>query len=194
MAVGGYRGYRRAARHGRVLALIAALVVSAALLLVVSALPERHGGQPGAGGAGAGQSAATGPPMTYEADAPANTLFGSAVARTYPGASDGVIVQTLGNWGTGVGEGALRVNDVMVPGTGMYALTFYYVLPTNEPTRSVIITASGFGSVSVTVAGNTTCCSSQIVHVVLDKGINSITFSNPKGHAPAIDKIVISPL
>jgi hypothetical protein len=189
----GYRGYRRVARHRRVLALIAALVVSAALLLVVSALPERRNGEPGAGGGGARQSAATGPPVTYEADAPANTLFGSAVARTYPGASDGVIVQTLGNWGTGVGEGALRINDVMVPGAGMYALTFYYVLPNNEPTRSVI-TASGFGSVSVTVAGNATCCSSQIVHVVLDKGVNSITFSNPNGHAPAIDKIVINPL
>jgi hypothetical protein len=98
------------------------------------------------------------------------------------------------HWFYCAGEGALRVNNVNVPRTGMYALTFYYALPNNEPTRSVIITASGFGSVSVTVAGNATCCSSQIVRVLLDKGMNSITFSNPMGHAPAIDKIVISPL
>src|SRR5207302_1616094 len=84
-------------------------------------------------------------------------------ARPYAGASDGVIVQTIGNWGNGVGEGALRFNNVVVPGAGTYALTVFYVNPNNEPTRSVIITASGSGSVSLTVAGSAACCSAQQV-------------------------------
>ena len=188
-----YRGYRRA-RRGRVIALAAALGVAAAVLLVAAALPVRHGMDQVAGGASPGQGAPAAAPVTYQADAPANTLFGVARTTPYPGASDGVIVQTLGNWGKGVGEGALRINNVVVPATGAYALTLFYVFPNNEPTRTMILTASGFSSISVTLAGNATCCSSQTVRVDLDKGANSITFSNPAGHAPAVDRIVIGPL
>ena len=141
-----YRGYRRAGRRGRVVALVAALVVAAAVLLVAAVLPIRHGMHNLAGGTNPGQSAAAGPPVTYQADAPANTLFGVARTTPYPGASDGVIVQTLGNWGKGVGEGALRINDVVVPATGAYALTLYYVFPNKEPTRTMVITASRVGT------------------------------------------------
>jgi hypothetical protein len=187
-----YRGYRRAARHRPLLVLIAALSVVAVVLLVSAALPRPHGMQPTAGNA----SPVPGPvlaglPATYQADAPVNTLFGAAQTKVYPGASDGVIVRTLGNWGTD-GEGALRFNDVVVPVTGTYGLTLYYVLPNNEPTRTVVITASGASSITLTVAGNATCCATQTVRVDLTKGRNSITFSNPAGHAPALDKIVIS--
>jgi hypothetical protein len=187
-----YRGYRRA-RRGRVLALVAALAVAAAVLLVAAGV-ARRGMHPVAGGAGQAPSAAPVTAVTYQADAPANTLFGVARTTPYPGASDGVIVQTLGNWGKGVGEGALRFNNVQVPATGVYALTLYYVFPNKEPTRTMIITASGFGSISMTLAGNATCCAAQVVRVDLNKGTNSITFSNPAGHAPAVDRIVIGPL
>jgi hypothetical protein len=189
---GRHRGYQRAGRHRPLLVLIAALSVVAVVLLVGAALPRHHEMQPTAGNA----SPAPGPvlaglPATYQADAPVNTLFGAAQTKAYPGASDGVIVRTLGNWGTD-GEGALRFNDVVVPVTGEYGLTLYYVLPNNEPTRTVVITAAGASSIAVTVAGNATCCATQTVRVELTKGRNSITFSNPAGHAPAIDKIVIS--
>jgi hypothetical protein len=187
-----YRGYRRATRHRPILVVIAALCVVVVVLLVAAALPRHHGMQPTAGHA----SPAPGPvlaglPATYQADAPVNTLFGVAQTKAYPGASDGVIVRTLGNWGRD-GEGALRFNDVVVPATGPYGVTLYYVLPNNEPTRTVVITASGASSITVTVAGNATCCATQTVRVELTKGANSITFSNPAGHAPALDKIVIS--
>src|SRR5436305_2045261 len=92
-----------------------------------------------------------------------------------------------------VGQGALRINNVAVPGPGTYALTSFYVNPNNDPTRSVIITASGSGSVSLTVAGSAACCSAQQVRVDLNRGPNSITFSNPAGHAPAIDRTVVRP-
>jgi hypothetical protein len=187
-----YRGCRRAARHGPIIPLLAVLVVVALVLLVFSAVSRHTDVRSAVGTAGTGSSAGTAP-TTYQADAPANTLFGTARPLVYPGASDGVVVQTIGNWGTSIGEGALRVNDVIVASTGVYAVTVYYVFPYNEPTRSMVITASGSGSVSVTVAGNSTCCSSQLVRLELNKGANSITFSNPTGHAPAIDRIVIGP-
>jgi hypothetical protein len=186
-----YRGYRRAARHRPILVVIAALSVIAVVFLVAAALPHR-GMRPAAGPASPVPSPVlAGLPATYQADAPVNTLFGVAQTKAYPGASDGVIVRTLGNWGKD-GEGALRFNDVVVPVTGTYGLTLYYVLPNNEPTRTVVITAAGASSITVTVAGNATCCATQTVRVDLTKGRNSITFSNPAGHAPALDKIVIS--
>ena len=125
-----YRGYRRAVRHRPILVVIAALSVIAVVLLVAAALP-RHGMRPTAAHASPVSSPVlAGLPATYQADAPVNTLFGVAQTKAYPGASDGVIVRTLGNWGKD-GEGALRFNDVVAPVTGTYGLTFYYVLPNN---------------------------------------------------------------
>ncbi len=178
-----------AARLGPAIAGLSLLAVAILVLAALVAAPVVPRGHPSAGGTSA---AAAGLPETYEAEAPVNTLYGSARVQAYPSASGGVLVQTLGNWGGSVGEGALRFNGVMAPAGGTYELTLYYTEPNNEPTRTAVITASGFGSVSVTVAGNATCCSSQRVRVTLGSGANSITVSNPSGHAPAIDKIVIS--
>jgi hypothetical protein len=190
----GYRGSRRASRQRTVLVVLAVLTVIGAVLLVYTMSPRApRAGRPVVAPSPS-PAAVLMAPITYQADAPANTLTGSARMTTYPGASDGVIVQTLGNWGAAVGDGALRFNDVTVPATGDYVLTFYYVHPNNESTRSVVITASGAASVIVTVPGNSTCCSSQLVRVTLNRGVNTITFSNPRGHAPAIDRIVIGPL
>src|SRR5438874_7753509 len=68
-----YRGYRRAARHRPVLALLAALAVVASVLLVATALPRRHGMQSTASVVNPGPGIAAGLPATYQADAPANT-------------------------------------------------------------------------------------------------------------------------
>ncbi len=188
----GYRGARRSGRHGPAIVGLALLAVAIVVLAALLTSPGLHRDRQYAGGSPTGT--ASGLPETYEAEAPANTLIGSARAQTYPDASGGVIVQTLGQWGAGVGEGALRFNDVTAPASGTYDLTIYYVDPNNEPTRTALVTASGYGSVPVTVAGNATCCSTQMIRVDLNAGTNSITFSNPNGHAPAIDKIVISAL
>lgn len=183
----GYRGARRAVRHGPAIVGLALLAVGVVVLAAFISAPAAHRSTV----AGAATGASTGLPETYEAEAPANTLLGSARTSVYPNASGGVVVQTLGTWGGTVGEGALRFNDVTAPASGTYVLTIYYVQPNNEPTRTALVTASGSGSISVTVAGNATCCSAQRIRVELDAGANSITFSNPSGHAPAIDKIVL---
>jgi hypothetical protein len=192
---GRHRGGRRAGELRAVLVTIPVLVVAvAAIMFAVSPSPRAGYGAQRVTGVAASQTVRTGLPATYEADAPANTLTGSAHSTTYPNTSDGMIVRTIGNWGTAAGDGALRFNNVVVPGSGVYILTFYYAHPNNEPTRTVVITASGFDSAVITVTGTATCCSAQTLRVILDKGSNSITFSNPNGHAPAIDKIVIKAL
>jgi hypothetical protein len=131
-------------------------------------------------------------PVTYEAEAPGNDLGGSANTRTYDGASGGRVVSNLGDWGSNAGPGTLTVRDVTAPENAVYRLTFYFVHPDDARQRTVVITVAGVGSFSVTVQGNATCCNAQRVTVTLHKGANAITFGNPDGHAPSIDKIVIS--
>ena len=209
---------RRRAIGGRALlvAVIVALVAvptvvvvrfwarSAALLprpLPIAGQPSAPAGPGPSQGPGVGPSAGPSPtvatrpalaPVTYEAEAAGNTVTGSAHAGPYPGASGGRLVRTIGNWGSPQGNGTLRFNGVVVPAAGLYDLTFYFVHPNNEPTRSVVVTVSGFGPVVVTASGSAACCGSQTVRVMLNSGANSITFGNPSGHAPSIDRIVLS--
>jgi hypothetical protein len=131
-------------------------------------------------------------PVTYEAEAPGNTLSGSAWVDSYPGASGGRIVRNLGRWaGTRV-PGSLRFNGVTVPVAGTYTLTFFYVHLDNEQRRDVDITVAGSAPVQLAVDGSSTCCASRSLRVRLAAGGNAITFTNPDDHAPSIDKIVIS--
>ena len=176
---------------------VAALVATGVAVAVLAVVVASGGPLRWRGGAGTAASPSPSPspspftPTTYEAESGQNTLTGSATVIDYPGASGGRLVHDIGAWGSAKGDGALRFNNVVVPATGTYVLTFFFANLNNEPTRTVVITASGPDSIPLTVAGTATCCGSQLVRVTLVKGQNSITFSNPGGHAPAIDKIVI---
>lgn len=196
-----YHGRRRSRPETTVTVVLAvgALAIVVATVAFVPALRKAMpGGRAGSGAAAAVASVSPTPvtfrPLTIEAELTTNTLTGSAAVIDYPGASGGKLVHNLGNFGGTAGSGALRFNDVTVPATGDYAMTFYFVNPDNESTRSVVITASGMGSFTVVLAGGNVCCVAQTVQVFLVKGGNSITFANPQGHAPAIDRIVISRL
>jgi hypothetical protein len=202
---GRYRGRRRliqAADRNRsaIVAVLATLAVAASAVFIVAVYPapRQTGLSPRTGGTSHPPSpapSASAPgfaPITIEAESAANTLTGSADPTTYPGASGGKVVRFIGNWGSVLGAGALRFNGIVAPATGTYVMTFAYVnINMNEPTRAVLITASGPGSVLSVVAGGSVCCSTQIVKVYLVKGTNAITFSNPQGHAPTIDRITI---
>jgi hypothetical protein len=131
------------------------------------------------------------PPVTYEAEAAANTLAGSARVASYDGASGGRIVRNIGAWG-GDPAGTLRFEGVTVPADGTYTLRLFHVNLNDEPSRTAVIAVSGGPSVVVTVSGGATCCATATVTIALRKGANQITFGNPNGHAPSIDKIVIS--
>jgi hypothetical protein len=130
-------------------------------------------------------------PVTYEAEAAGNTLSGSAWVTTYPGASGGSIVRNIGDWGSAA-DGSLRFNSVLVPAGAVYSLTFRYVDIDNERNRTAVITVPGSAPIEVTVAGGSVCCALATVNVPLKQGQNSITFTNPIGHAPSIDNIVIA--
>jgi hypothetical protein len=131
-------------------------------------------------------------PVTFEAEAPGNTLSGSASVTKYLGASGGSIVRNIGDWGSQEGDGVLRFEDITVPLSGTYTLKLLHVHLDNERTRTAIVTVSGSAPQPVTVPGNSTCCTLSSVRVELRKGRNTITFSNDIGHAPSIDLIVLS--
>ncbi len=190
-----YRGHRRADRDRvGLMAVSAALVVAAALVVFAVAFPGGgNDGKRGLVNTGAmPTSTASFAPISIEAEAPSNTLTGSATPIEYPGASGGRVVRFIGDVGSPLGPGALRFNGITVPAGGWYGLTFQYVNANiAQTTQSIDITASGAGTRAVTVAGGQICCSSQVVMVFLVAGTNAITFSNPKAPAPAIDKITI---
>ena len=131
-------------------------------------------------------------PVTIEAEAPGNALGGSAWVVQYAGASGGAIVRNIGNWNDRRGNGVLAFQGVTVPVNGSYTMTFFFVNIDNETTRTAVITVSGGDQQSVTVQGSSTCCASASVRVNLRKGSNTITFGNDAGHAPSLDRIVLS--
>jgi len=100
-------------------------------------------------------------------------------------------VRNIGKWDRKTPAGTLRFNNVTVPADGTYTLVFFYVHLDDQPNRTAVITVAGQEPFSVSVVG-ATCCASRTVLVALRKGSNAITLGNPAGHAPSIDKIVIS--
>jgi hypothetical protein len=131
-------------------------------------------------------------PVTFEAEAPGNVLGGSAWVDRYAGASGGSIVRNLGDWGGRDGAGFLRFENITVPAAGTYTLRLFHVNIDNERTRTAVVTVAGRDPQRVTLAGGSTCCTGSSLRVTLRKGGNAITVTNPDGHAPAVDRIVLS--
>lgn len=129
-------------------------------------------------------------PVTFEAEAPGNALGGSAWVDRYPGASGGSIVRNIGDWGGR--DGFLSFQHISVPAAGTYTLRLFHVNIDNERTRTAVITVAGRDPQRVTFNGGSTCCTGSALKVQLRKGDNTITVSNPDGHAPSIDRIVLS--
>jgi alpha-galactosidase len=130
--------------------------------------------------------------VTYEAEAPGNELGGTAWIDDYPGASGGQIVRNIGVWKGPQRLGFLRFTGVTVPATGTYVMTFFYVHMDGATERSAEITVGGGAPFTVTVDGSDVCCAASSVRITLQRGTNTVTFGNPNGHAPSIDKIVIA--
>ncbi|MBO0869949.1 MAG: hypothetical protein J2P15_15420 [Micromonosporaceae bacterium] len=128
--------------------------------------------------------------IQVEAESRSNSLGGSAQIGSFQGASGGSLVLGLGNFNRGT-PGTLTV-PVNVPTTGGYNLSFTYVHPDGEQTRTVVIAVSGATPIALQVSAGSTCCATRTVRITLQAGSNRITFGNPNGHAPAIDRITIS--
>ncbi|MEV4416239.1 hypothetical protein [Catellatospora sp. NPDC049609] len=130
-------------------------------------------------------------PVAYEAEASGNTLLGQAAVVSLSGASGGRAVRNIGNGAGAKKDGGLRFNAVTVPEAGTYTLTFYYAQLVGPRADRVVVTVAGGGAVTAGVAGGADCCASRSVSVRLRAGANAVTFGNPDGPAPAIDRIVV---
>jgi hypothetical protein len=125
-------------------------------------------------------------PATFEAEAESNELGGSA--RIWNG-----IVRNIGDWGLADNEGWLRFTNLTMPSAGSYTLTVYYTFINGEASRLAMITVNDADAFGMDFAGPAPCCDMSVqVAVTLQEGANTIHFANPDGHAPSIDKIVIS--
>jgi hypothetical protein len=130
-------------------------------------------------------------PVSFEAEG--GTRSGSAtVWDGYPSASGGRLVRNIGNWGGT--PGTLRINNVNIPTTGSYTITIYYVHPDGEANRSATVSVSGNPALNVNFSGNQNCCQAKVLsNITIAAGPHTITIANPNGHAPSIDRVVVSP-
>ncbi|PTM59413.1 dockerin [Desmospora activa] len=135
----------------------------------------------------------------YEAEAPGNTLSGTAVRTEDAAASGGQMVGWIG----GGAENYLQFNDIVVPASGLYRMVVTYAngetsgshdynsrpvereaaisVNGNQPFRSVFRNTFGWSNYHTTV-----------IDVTLNSGSNTIRFFNTTGFAPNIDKIEIA--
>ena len=134
------------------------------------------------------------PPFTtLTIEAESGQLTGSAwVSDGYSAtASGGLIVRNLGNWGGT--PGTLTLNATVFPNQANYTITIHFVHPNGEENRTAQVTVSGVATVTVNfTAQNNGCCFAQAVTINIPAGTRSIRFENPTGHAPSIDKVVIT--
>ena len=134
------------------------------------------------------------PPFTIlTIEAESGQLSGSAwVSDGYSAtASGGLIVRNLGNWGGT--PGTLTLNEIVFPNQANYTITIHFVHPNGETDRTAQVTVSGVATVTVNfTAQDNSCCFAQAVTINIPAGARSIRFENPTGHAPSIDKVVIT--
>jgi chitodextrinase len=130
--------------------------------------------------------AATGP-VAYEAEAPGNTLSGSASVGDCSGCSGGKKVGNIGGSGNTV-----AINNVTAPADGTYLLKLDYV--DGSSGRTIVVTTGGT-SFQVPLPGtndnNWGTAQSITVPVQLKAGSNTVTFGNPDDYASDIDKITV---
>ena len=125
-------------------------------------------------------------PGTYEAEARANVLSGTAQISQAVNASGGKVVGYIGN---GVGN-VLTFNELSVPADGIYTVTVTYISGEN---RTADLRANGEEAIAVSFpsSGSWTTVATVQTKVLLKKGMNSIAFSNATYYAPDIDCISI---
>lgn len=123
--------------------------------------------------------------VSYEAESSANTLAGGAVIANSSNCSGGQKVGYIGNGGT------LQFNGISAEAAGSYTMTIYYL---TAETRNMHISVNGGTPVNISFSptGGWDIVGTKDVTISLNAGNNTITFSNPSGWAPDIDRITIN--
>jgi transcriptional regulator with XRE-family HTH domain len=128
-------------------------------------------------------------PMSYEAEAPQNTLTGSAAVVACSSCSGGERVEQIGRGGT------LQFKDVSADHAGNYKLTIYYTSGGSND-RTLYMSVNSRSAIALQVPATDTWHTVGMLSITvsLDAGENVITFSNPSARGADIDKIVVEDL
>ena len=126
--------------------------------------------------------------LSIEAESSSNTLVGGATIESCAACSGGEDVEYMGY---GTNNAYMVFNNVTVPASGQYTLTFYY---SSDSARTADITINGnfVQTVSFPSTGGWGIVSSLSITIALQQGSNTIKFSNPSVRAPNLDRIVVS--
>jgi hypothetical protein len=153
---------------------------------------------------GDGRPNVCGRPTTriYEAEAPGNTLNGSAYVYACPqaytkpiGANDPELVPGTCSGGARVrylGNGSTNhvvVNNVNVATTTMYTMTVH---ASSSVTRTLYASVNGATGIALQIAGSTGTGTAVSTNIPLRAGNNTIKFYNSTAPAPDLDRIKIS--
>lgn len=132
---------------------------------------------------------AAGTEVSYEAEASANTLGGSAVIRNLSSASNGKIVGNVGS----NSSNTLQFNNVSTGTAGNCTLTISYINgETAARTASMSINGGASVVVSFPPTGSWSTVGTTSVTISLNSGNNTIKFSNSSAWAPDFDKITVN--
>ena len=119
---------------------------------------------------------------SYEAEATGNTLTGGAVVASCTACSGGSKVGYIGT-----NSGTLAIQNVNGGTGGAKSITIYY---TSAVTRTALV--NGQSVTFPATADWNTVGSVTITRTLQSGSANSITFSNPTGWAPDIDRVTVS--
>jgi hypothetical protein len=130
----------------------------------------------------------TGNAISYEAEAPTNTIGGYATVYDCTVCSGGKKVGYLGS------GGFVQFNNVNVASAGLYTLTIYYL--DGDSGRPAYLSFNGGTGVLMDFHGNGNWGSVQSMQipVQLQAGNNTIKFYDPEAWSPDVDRIVVSPI
>ena len=117
--------------------------------------------------------------------------FGLAASLPWTGGGTSDNWNDAGNWGGT--PGTLTITGVNIPSTGAYTITIYFVHIDGEINRAATVTVSGNSALNLNFVGSATCCQTKVLaNLTIAAGVHTILFANSTGHAPSIDKVVVS--
>ncbi|AEU36039.1 glycosyl hydrolase family 18 protein [Granulicella mallensis] len=129
---------------------------------------------------------------TYEGNASANAIEGTAVSEACSGCLNGTRIGNIGNGNANY----LRIKNISVPTTGTYTVTLYYTEGSDGGARSFTIQINnGAGPTLSNLTGSswTTPAAPVTFQANFTAGSgNSVGFFNATGSAPDVDHIVVS--
>jgi hypothetical protein len=128
------------------------------------------------------------PPVSYEAEAPGNTIAGAARVAACSACSGGEKVGFIGNGAANL----VTINSVQAAVSGSYTMTIYCLV---NGTRSFSVSVNGGAETTVSCTGTSfsvPVTNPPSITVNLNAGSgNMIKFSNSTAYAPDLDRITV---